>query len=39
MSKTNIVLTIPEPGKFKLVEKSYPKIKAGYAIIKNEYAS
>ncbi len=38
MSKTNVVLTIPEPKKFELVEKPYPKIKAGYAIVKNEYA-
>ena len=38
MSKTNVVLTIPEPKKFELVERPYPKIKAGYAIVKNEYA-
>jgi len=38
MSKTNLVLTIPEPGKFELVEKPYPKIKAGYAIIQMEIA-
>ena len=38
MTKSNTVLTIPEPGKFKLVEKPYPKIKAGYAIVSNEIA-
>lgn len=38
MSKTNLVLTIPEPGKFELVEKPYPKIKSGYAIIQMEIA-
>jgi threonine dehydrogenase-like Zn-dependent dehydrogenase len=38
MSKTNVVLSIPEPGKFELVEKPYPKIKAGYAIIRTEIA-
>lgn len=34
----NTILTIPKPGKFELVEKPYPKIKAGYAIIKTEIA-
>ena len=38
MSKSNVVLTIPEPKKFELVEKPFPKIKAGYAIVKNDYA-
>ena len=38
MSKTNVVLTIPEPHRFELVEKPYPKIKAGYAVIKTEIA-
>lgn len=38
MSLTNTVLTIPEPGKFALVERPYPHIKAGYALIKTEIA-
>lgn len=38
MSKTNVVLTIPEPGKFELVERPYPSIKAGYAIVQMEIA-
>ena len=38
MSKSNVILTIPEPKKFKLVEKPYPKIKGGYVIVRNEYA-
>ena len=38
MSKSNVVLTIPEPKKFELVEKPFPKIMAGYAIVKNDYA-
>ena len=38
MSKNNVVLTIPEPKKFELVEKPFPKIKAGYAVVKNDYA-
>ena len=38
MSKSNVILTIPEPKKFELVEKPYPKIKAGYAIVSNDYA-
>ena len=38
MSKSNVVLTIPEPGKFELVEKPFPKIKPGYAVIKTEVA-
>ena len=33
MSKTNVVLTIPEPGKFALAERPYPTIKSGYAIV------
>ena len=39
MSKNNVVLTIPEPGKFELVEKPFPRIKPGYAIIKTEIAA
>ena len=39
MSKKNVVLTIPEAGKFKLEDRPYPKIKSGYAIVKNEYAA
>ena len=38
MKKVNTVLTIPTPGKFELVTRPYPKIKAGYAIIKTEIA-
>ena len=34
----NTVLTIPEPGRCALVERPYPVIKAGYAIIKTEIA-
>ncbi|EED31707.1 oxidoreductase, zinc-binding dehydrogenase family [gamma proteobacterium NOR5-3] len=37
-AKTNIALTIPEPGKFELVARPYPVIKSGYAIIKTEIA-
>ena len=35
---TNTVLTIPSPGQFELVERAYPSIAAGYAIIKTEIA-
>lgn len=38
MSKTNVVLSIPQPGEFKLIEKPYPKIKDSYAIIRTEIA-
>ena len=38
MSRSNVVLTIPEARRFELVEKPYPKIKPGYAIIRNEIA-
>ena len=38
MSKTNVVLTVPEPRRFELAERPYPKIKAGYAIVQNEIA-
>ncbi len=38
MSKNNVVLTIPEPGKFELVERPYPKIRSGYAIVQTEIA-
>ena len=38
MGASNVVLTIPEPNKFELVERPYPKIKAGYLIVRNEYA-
>jgi len=38
MAKTNTILSIPEPRKFELVERPYPKIKSGYAIIQNEIA-
>ena len=35
---SNTVLTIPEPGSFALVERPYPRIKAGYVIIQTEIA-
>ena len=38
MGKTNVILTIPQPKKFELVELPYPNIKSGYAIIQNEIA-
>jgi threonine dehydrogenase-like Zn-dependent dehydrogenase len=38
MSKSNVVLTIPEPGKIELVERPYPNFSAGYAVIRNEIA-
>ena len=34
MSKTNTVLAIPEPGKVELLERPYPKIVSGYALVK-----
>jgi threonine dehydrogenase-like Zn-dependent dehydrogenase len=34
MSKTNTILTIPNPGETKLVKKAYPKTKPGYVIVK-----
>jgi len=38
MNKTNTILTIPSPGEIKLVSRPYPRIKAGYAIIRTEIA-
>ena len=38
MNHSNVILTIPEPGRFELVERPYPTIKSGYAIVKNEIA-
>jgi threonine dehydrogenase-like Zn-dependent dehydrogenase len=38
MTKSNVVLTIPEPRKFALVERPYPKIRAGYAVVRTEIA-
>lgn len=38
MSKTNVVLTIPEPGRFELVERPYPNCNPGYAVIRTEIA-
>lgn len=38
MPKSNVVLTIPEPRKFELIERPYPKFKAGYAVIRTEIA-
>lgn len=37
-AKTNVVLTIPEPRRVELVEKPYPRIKPGYAIVRTEIA-
>ena len=39
MSKSNVILTIPEPNKFELVERPFPKANSGYVIVKNEYAA
>jgi threonine dehydrogenase-like Zn-dependent dehydrogenase len=38
MNKSNVVLTIPEPGRFELAEKPYPKFMPGYAVIRTEIA-
>jgi threonine dehydrogenase-like Zn-dependent dehydrogenase len=38
MAKHNTVLTIPEPGRFELVERPYPTVKPGYAVIRTEIA-
>lgn len=38
MAHTNVVLTIPEPHRIELVERPYPTIKAGYAVIRTEIA-
>lgn len=38
VAKSNVVLTIPEPGKFELVERPYPSFKPGYAVIRTEIA-
>lgn len=38
MAKSNVTLTIPEPGRFELVERAYPKFKPGYAVIRTEIA-
>ncbi len=35
---TNTILTIPQPGQFELVQRPYPTIAAGYAIIRTEIA-
>ena len=37
-AQTNTVLTIPEPGKIALVERPFPKISAGYLVIRTEIA-
>ena len=39
MSKSNVILTIPEPSRFELVERPFPKASSGYVIVKNEYAA
>ena len=36
--RTNTILTIPEPHKFEPVERPFPHIKSGYAVIKQEIA-
>ena len=38
MTKSNVVLTIPEPRRFDLVERPYPTFKPGYAVIRTEIA-
>lgn len=38
MQKSNTILTIPKPFSYELVEKPYPIIKSGYAIIQTEIA-
>ena len=38
MEKKNIILTIPTPKQIELVERPYPNIKSGYAIIQTEIA-
>jgi threonine dehydrogenase-like Zn-dependent dehydrogenase len=38
MAQSNVVLTIPEPHRIELVERPYPKIKAGYAVVRTEIA-
>lgn len=38
MSKNNVILTIPEPGRFELAERPYPRINAGYAVVRTEIA-
>ena len=38
MNKSNVILTIPEPGKFELIERPFPKIKSGYVVVQNEIA-
>jgi D-arabinose 1-dehydrogenase-like Zn-dependent alcohol dehydrogenase len=38
MTKSNVILTVPEPNKFELAERPYPKIKGGYVIVRNEFA-
>jgi threonine dehydrogenase-like Zn-dependent dehydrogenase len=39
MSKTNVVLSVPAAHRFELIEKPYPVIKPGYAIIRTEIAA
>jgi hypothetical protein len=36
MAQSNVVLTIPEPHRIELVERPYPKIKAGYAVVRTD---
>lgn len=38
MAPTNVVLTLPEPRKFELIERPYPEFKPGYAVIRTEIA-
>ena len=38
MAKSNVVLTIPKPRQFELVERPYPNFKPGYAVVRTEIA-
>jgi threonine dehydrogenase-like Zn-dependent dehydrogenase len=38
LAKSNVVLTVPEPGRFELVERPYPTFRPGYAVVRTEIA-
>jgi threonine dehydrogenase-like Zn-dependent dehydrogenase len=38
MGKSNTALTIPHPGEVALVERPYPRIQVGYALVQVEIA-
>jgi threonine dehydrogenase-like Zn-dependent dehydrogenase len=38
MQPSNVVLTIPEPGRFELAERPYPNYLPGYAVVRTEIA-